>query len=118
MSLTINEIAQLAAKTADEKKAINIMILDIKELSLIADYFVICSGNSETQVQAIANEIKDKMNENGVNIKGMEGLRQARWILIDLGDVVVHVFHKEERVFYNLERLWGDAPRIDYKEIV
>lgn len=118
MNLTISEIAQLAAKTADDKKAINTVILDIKELSLIADYFVICSGNSETQVQAIANEIKGKMNEENIDIKGMEGLRQARWILIDLGDVVVHVFHKEERNFYNIERLWGDAPRIDYKEIV
>ncbi len=118
MSLTINEIAQLTAKIADDKKAINTVILDIKELSLIADYFVICSGNSETQVQAIANEIKSKMNEKNIDIKGMEGLNQARWILIDLGDVVIHIFHKEERTFYNIERLWGDAPRVDYKEIV
>lgn len=118
MNLTINELAHFVAKTADDKKAINTVILDIQNLSLIADYFVICSGNSETQVQAIAKEIKEKVSEEKIEIRGIEGMSQARWVLIDLGDVVVHVFHKEERDFYNLERLWSDAPRIDYKEIV
>ena len=117
MNLTINDLAQLVAKAADEKKALNTVILDIRDLSLIADYFVICSGNSETQVQAIAREIKEKVIEAGMEIKGMEGVSHARWVLLDLGDVVVHVFHKEERDFYNLERLWNDAPRVDYKEI-
>ncbi|OEF99007.1 ribosome silencing factor [Vulcanibacillus modesticaldus] len=116
MGLSIKEIALLAAETASSKKAKDTVILDIKGLSLIADYFVICSGNSETQVQAITKEIKDKMAEAGIEIKGTEGLDQARWVLIDLGDVVVHVFHKEEREFYNLERLWGDAPRIEFEE--
>ncbi|MGD9676755.1 MAG: ribosome silencing factor [Vulcanibacillus sp.] len=117
MNITINDLAQLAAKAASEKKAIDTVILDIRDLSLIADYFVICSANSETQVQAIAREIKEKVIEAGVEIKGMEGLSHARWVLIDLGDVVVHVFHKEEREFYNLERLWNNAPRVNYKEI-
>ena len=110
MEHSIEEIAKLAAITASDKKAKDVTVLDIRGLSVIADYFVICNGNSETQVQAIANEIKDKMGENGIEVKGMEGKDQARWILIDLGDVVVHVFHKEERDFYNLERLWRDAP--------
>lgn len=116
MELTIREIAQLAAETANDKKAKDTIILDIRGLSVIADYFVICSGNSETQVQAIASEIKDKMNEYGVEVKGTEGLDQARWVLLDLGDVVVHIFHKEERDFYRLERLWADAPRITVEE--
>ncbi len=116
MGLTVNEIAQLAAITANNKKANKTLIIDIRGLSVIADYFIICNGNSETQVQAITKEIKDKMSENGIDIKGVEGLDQARWVLIDLGDVVVHVFHREDREFYNLERLWGDAPRIDMKE--
>ncbi len=116
MSLTINEIAKLAATAANEKKAIDTIILDISELSLIADYFVICSGNSETQVKAIANEIKESMDKNEVNIRGIVGLSHARWVLIDLGDVVIHVFHKDDRAFYNLERLWADAPRVDLEE--
>lgn len=118
MGLTIKEIADLAAETASNKKAKDVVILDIQGLSVIADYFVICSGNSQTQVQAIAKEIKDKMHEHQVEIKGSEGMEQARWVLIDLGDVVVHIFHKEEREFYKLERLWGDAPltRLEEKE--
>ncbi|KXG43149.1 ribosome silencing factor [Tepidibacillus decaturensis] len=116
MALSVKEIAELAAQTASNKKAKDVVILDIRGLSVIADYFVICSGNSETQVQAVANEIKDKMHEVGVLVKGSEGMDQARWILIDLGDVVVHIFHKEEREFYHLERLWGDAPRIEFEE--
>jgi ribosome-associated protein len=107
--LNLVEIAQRAAAVAEEKKAQDIVILDIRGLSVFADYFVICHGTSQTQVQAIANGVKEKMEEAGVLIKGIEGMREGRWVLIDLGDVVVHVFHKEERDFYDLERLWGDA---------
>jgi len=116
MSLSVKEIAQLAAETAENKKAWDTVILDIRGLSVIADYFVICTGNSETQVQAIAKEIKDKIQEATVEIKGIEGMNHARWVLLDLGDVVVHIFHKEEREFYNLERLWADAPRVELEE--
>lgn len=107
--MTVEEIAQLVAEAAEDKKAENVMILDIKGLSVIADYFVICHGNSETQVQAIASEIKKKMAEQEIAVNGVEGFDHARWVLIDIGDVVVHVFHRDEREFYNLERLWGDA---------
>jgi ribosome-associated protein len=69
-------------------------------------------------VQAIATEIKDVMNKQGVEVRGMVGLRHARWVLIDLGDVVVHIFHREDRAFYNLERLWADAPRVSVEELV
>jgi ribosome-associated protein len=110
--LNVVEIAQMAAAAAEEKKAQNVMILDIRGLSVFADYFVICHGNSQTQVQAIANGIRDKVLEEGVLLKGIEGFQEARWVLIDLGDVVVHVFHKDEREFYGLERLWADAPQI------
>lgn len=118
MNLSEIEVAKLVAKAASEKKAVNPIILDIRGLSVIADFFVICNGNSETQVQAIAKEIKDKVNEHEINIVGMEGTSDARWILLDLGDVVVHIFHKEERDFYNIERLWKDAPQIEFEEIV
>ncbi len=117
MSLGIAEIAKLAANAALEKKATDTLVLDIKDLSLIADYFIICSGSSEVQVQAIANEIKETMNKQGVEVRGIVGLRHARWVLIDLGDVVVHVFHREDRAFYNLERLWADAPRVSIEEL-
>lgn len=115
--MTIAEIAQLAAKACVDKKAQNTVILNLQGLSIIADYFVITHGNSETQVQAIANEIKEKMGENGIDVKGIEGYEEARWVLIDLGDVVVHVFHREERDYYNLERLWSDAPQVPVEAV-
>lgn len=99
-----------AVKAADDKRAEDIVALNMKGISLIADYFVICHGNSDKQVQAIAREIKEKAEESGAHVKKMEGFDEARWILVDLGDVVAHVFHREERGYYNLERLWGDAP--------
>ncbi|MCA1031826.1 ribosome silencing factor [Bacillus timonensis] len=104
------EILTLAVKAADDKRAEDIVALNMKGLSLVADYFLICHGNSDKQVQAIAREIKEKAVENNINIQRLEGFDQARWILLDLGDVVAHVFHRDERSYYNLERLWGDAP--------
>ncbi|MCE4046975.1 MULTISPECIES: ribosome silencing factor [Bacillaceae] len=99
-----------AVKAADDKRAENIVALNMKGISLVSDYFVICHGNSDKQVQAIASEIKDKCEEIGVPVKRLEGYQEAKWILVDLGDIVVHVFHRDERTYYNLERLWGDAP--------
>ncbi|MFC4076789.1 ribosome silencing factor [Salinithrix halophila] len=110
--MNLVEIAQLAAAAAEEKKAQRVAILDIRGLSVIADYFVVCHGNSQTQVQAIVEAIKEKMGKAKVTLRGVEGLREARWVLVDLGDVVVHVFHKDERDFYDLERLWGDAAQV------
>lgn len=104
------ELLISAVKAADDKRAEDILVLNMKGISLIADYFVICHGNSDKQVQAIAREIREKALEQGYDLKRMEGFDEARWVLIDIGDVVVHVFHKEERSYYNLERLWGDAP--------
>lgn len=106
------EYAQLAADVAESKKARDVVILDIRELAVIADYFVICSANSRTQVQAIADAIVDKLSLNGLRSKGIEGREDGKWILLDFGDLVVHVFQEEEREFYGLERLWGDAPRL------
>lgn len=107
------ELLSIAVKAADDKKAEDIVALNMQGISLIADYFVICHGNSDKQVQAIAREIKEKVEENGYNVKRVEGFDEARWVLLDLGDVIVHVFHSEERSYYNLERLWGDAPLVD-----
>jgi ribosome-associated protein len=103
-------LLEIAVKAADAKRAEDIVVLNMKGISLVADYFLICHGNSDKQVQAIAREIKDKVEESGISLKRVEGFDEARWVLVDLGDVVAHVFHKDERGYYNLERLWGDAP--------
>ncbi|MBE3555159.1 ribosome silencing factor [Thermicanus aegyptius] len=110
--MKIEEIAQLAAQTAMEKKGQNTIILKLEGLSIIADYFVITHGNNEPQVEAIATAIREKMEEKGIHIRGIEGLSEKRWVLLDLGDVVVHIFHRDEREFYHLERIWADAPEI------
>ncbi|EUJ17662.1 ribosome silencing factor [Listeria aquatica] len=105
-----HEVLMLVARAADDKRAEDILALNMQGLSSIADYFVICHGNSDKQVQAIAREIKDKAQENEIEVKRLEGFDAAKWVLIDLGDVIVHVFHRDERSYYNLEKLWGDAP--------
>lgn len=103
----------IAYNAADSKKAQDIKVLDIRGISSIADYFVICSGSSAVQVKAIADEVEDKMTENGYTLYHKEGYNAGRWILLDFGDMIVHVFHNEDRDFYNLERLWADAQVIN-----
>ena len=98
---------------AEDKKAYDIRVLNISELTSIGDYFVILSGNSQRQVMAISDEIEEKMKKGEYELKNKEGYRNGRWILLDYGDIVVHVFHKDDRDFYNLERLWVDAEEID-----
>jgi len=116
--MTVEKLLHTAVKAADDKKAENIIVLNMHGISLIADYFVICHGNSDKQVQAIAREIQEKVEEQGFNVKRIEGFDEARWILVDLGDVVVHVFHRDERGYYNLEKLWGDAPFVDVEGVL
>ncbi|MDW4507081.1 ribosome silencing factor [Priestia megaterium] len=115
--MTERELLSLVVEAADDKKAIDIVALNMEGISLVADYFVICHGNSDKQVQAIAREIKEKAYEQGISVKRLEGFEQAKWVLVDLGDVVVHIFHKDERGYYNLERLWGDAPFVSSEEL-
>ncbi|GGB28873.1 ribosomal silencing factor RsfS [Lentibacillus populi] len=107
------EIVQNVAEACDDKRAEDIIALDMKNVSLVADYFLICHGTNERQVQAIARSIKDTVEEAGITVKRLEGFEQARWILVDIGDIVCHIFHKDERSYYNLERLWGDASRVN-----
>ncbi|WP_203246850.1 ribosome silencing factor [Sporosarcina beigongshangi] len=105
-----------AYQAVEDKKGEDIVVLNMEGVSLIADQFIICHANSERQVQAIAKEVADKASENGYIVKRIEGMDLARWVLVDLGDVVVHVFHRDERGYYNLEKLWGDAPLLDMAE--
>ncbi|MEO3947836.1 ribosome silencing factor [Gorillibacterium sp. CAU 1737] len=107
------QLLDLVWEAADSKKAVDLIALDLKGISLIADYFVICHGNSETQVQAIATDIRKKAEAAGVRVRGLEGMDKARWVLVDLGDVVAHVFHRDEREYYRLEKLWSDAKAVE-----
>ncbi len=110
MSLSPQAITNIAVQAAKDKKASNITVLDIREVTVIADYFIICSGFSSTQVRAIVENVQDILKEAGMLALRREGFREANWVLLDYGDVIVHVFQDAERQFYNLERLWGDAP--------
>lgn len=106
------ETARLAAEAADNKKAFDIMVLDLRALTYITDYFVLCSGGSITQVGAITDGIAQALAQAGRHPSHVEGDAEASWVLMDYGDVVVHVFDEQTRLYYNLERLWGDAPRV------
>lgn len=113
MALSPKEIVNIAHEAAEDKKAQDITVLDISHISIICDYFLICSGRSSTQVQAVAENIEEKLKDAGIRPLRIEGFREGSWILIDYGDVVIHVFQEAERDFYNLERLWGDANIIE-----
>ncbi|HHW48423.1 MAG TPA: ribosome silencing factor [Clostridiaceae bacterium] len=104
------KLVQRIVEILKEKKAKNIDIINIKEISILADYFVICSGTSNTHIKTLADELELKLSETeGRNPDHKEGYASARWILLDYGDVVVHIFREEDRNFYNLERLWSDG---------
>ncbi len=102
----VRQIADLL----DDKKAENVVVLDISRLSVLADYFVIASGRSELQVEALYNELRDQMSKEGIYPRHLD--QSKRWVVLDYGDIIVHIFHHEERSFYNLERLWADARHI------
>ncbi len=112
MALDSREYALLAACAASEKKATDIIVIEVAELLVVTDYFVICTGRNDRQVRTIAEEIEIQLRRAGLPPIGIEGESEAKWILIDFGDLVVHVFQPEERDFYRLERLWSDAPRV------
>ncbi|MER3388914.1 MAG: ribosome silencing factor [Microcella sp.] len=106
------DLAQLAARAADSKQGEDIVALDVSEPLPLTDVFVLVTGRNERNVQSIAGEVEEKMIEAGVKPLRREGRAEGRWILIDFGDVIVHVFHEEERLFYSLERLWKDCPAV------
>ncbi|ROS59618.1 ribosome-associated protein [Frigoribacterium sp. PhB160] len=106
------EILQIAARAADDKQADDLVALDVSEPLPLTDVFLLASGRSERNVVAIAGEIEDKLLEAGVKTLRREGRAEGRWILLDFGDLVVHVFHDEDRQYYSLERLWSDCPTI------
>ncbi|MDU2063730.1 MAG: ribosome silencing factor [Sporomusaceae bacterium] len=109
MNQNNQKLSKAIAAAASDKKAQNIVILDMEGISPVTDSYIICSAFSTTQVKAIADNIEEKLSEQGVEPSRKEGYREGRWILLDYGDAVAHVFIEEDRLFYSLERLWGDA---------
>lgn len=109
MSDTTNTLAEKIVAAAEDKKATDVLILDVDGVSSVTDFHVICSAKSTIQVQAIADHIEDELKKQGIDLLHKEGHRQGRWILLDFGTGIVHVFVEEEREYYNLEHLWGGA---------
>lgn len=116
--MSSEQLLTMTVKATENKKAEDIVSLDMKGISDMTDYFVVCHGNNERQVQSIARSVKEMAQEQGLNLKRIEGYESARWILIDLVNVVVHIFHKDERSYYNIEKLYQDAPIESYGQAV
>lgn len=104
--------AFIAIDAMEDKKAEDIKIIEISNISTIADYFIIATGTSSTQVHAIANNVEEQLGKQGILPKQIEGYQTANWVLMDYGDLIIHVFDKENRLFYNLERIWKDGNEI------
>ena len=112
MKNRLNKMQRLAVEAAEDKKAFDVLILDLRNRSDFTDYFLICSGNSRMHVQAIVDSILEQFCHSQFKPSATEGYSLGYWVVIDLGDLVAHVFHKEARAHYDLERLWGDVPVI------
>jgi ribosome-associated protein len=108
------QLARAAADVAYDKKASDVLLLDIQELSTIADFFVICNGNNSRQIQAIADAIDDELKKQGARMLRREGVAETGWLILDFGDVMVHIFGSKEREYYRLERLWSEAKTVVY----
>ena len=111
------ELAKIAYNALDEKKGINISIIDISEISTLADYFIIAGGNNENQVKALANSVEEEMYKVDCKPKHIEGFDNANWILMDFSDIIVHVFNEEDRLFYDLERIWRDGKHLEVTDL-
>ena len=107
------KMAKIVYEALDEKKGYDIKLIDISEITMIADYFVIASGDSTTQIQAMINNVEEHMHKNGYAVKRVEGNKNSTWVLMDFGDVIVHIFDKEDRLFYDLERIWRDGKIVE-----
>lgn len=107
------EMAKLAYKALDEKKGEDIRVIDISEISVLADYFIIANGTNANQVNALVDSVEEELSKAGYDVKQREGYGLGNWVLLDFGDIIVHVFDKENRLFYDLERIWGDGKVIN-----
>lgn len=114
---TSKEIARLVIDALEDKKAEDIKVIDISQLTVIADYFIIAGGSNRSQIQALSDNVAEKLGRAGHLLKQMEGYDTANWVLMDFGDVIVHVFDKENRLLYDLERIWRDGRQIAREEL-
>ena len=113
MSKSENEVLDFIVTALEDKKAKEIKVLHVRDITLIADYFVICSGTSTTHIKALADELEKRLEtEKELKIHHKEGYNGARWILLDYSDIIVHIFHQDDRMFYNLEKIWTDAKEV------
>lgn len=112
----MNKIHQKIFDLIFEKKGFDLRLIDLKKVTNIADYFIICSADSDIQVKAIADHIEEKLKDEGIRLWHKEGYSSLNWVLLDYIDFVIHIFRKEARTFYNLEKLWGDAPIQDIED--
>ena len=111
------EFARIAIAALEEKKATDIRVIDISEVSVLADYFIIANGTNRAQIQALSDEVSEKMEKAGAVLKQVEGYDNASWILLDFGDVIVHIFGREDRLLYDLERIWRDGKQVDPEQL-
>jgi ribosome-associated protein len=111
------EIAKIVCKALDDKKAIDIKAIDISNISIMADYFIVASASNQNQLNAMQDEVDRLLYEQGIQAKSIEGNRQSTWVLMDYEDIIVHLFSEEDRLFYDLERIWKDGIIIDAADL-
>lgn len=108
-----NEAVNLAYSALDDKKGIDIKVINIENISVIADYFIITSGSNVNQVKALADNVQEELGKAGYDYKQIEGYNTANWILMDYGNIIIHIFNQDDRLFYDLERIWRDGKYIE-----
>lgn len=111
------QMAKIAYEALDDKKGEDIRVIDISNVSVLADYFIIANGTSDSQVRALVDSVEEKLGKAGYDVKQREGYGLGSWVLLDFGEIIVHVFDKENRLFYNLERIWSDGKMIDAEQL-
>lgn len=111
------DMAKIACAALEEKKAEDIRVIDIHEITVLADYFIIANGNNRNQVQALVDNVQEALYKQGYESKQVEGYNTGSWILLDYGDIIIHVFSKEDRLFYDLERIWRDGKFVDVQSL-
>lgn len=109
----IKEMARMTIEALEDKKAEDIRVIDISHVSVLADYFIIASGSNKSQIQALSDAVEEKLGRAGHPMKQIEGYDNANWVLLDFGDIIIHIFDRENRLFYDLERIWCDGRNID-----
>lgn len=110
-------MAKIAYQALDDKLAEDIKIIDIRKVSVVADYFIIADGTNRNQVHALVDNVQEELEKAGYSMKQMEGYRNGSWVLLDFGDIIIHVFDKENRLFYDLERIWQDGVEVKLEEL-